>query len=67
MVAYKVISYVISFPGLTMLLSLCPFANFVDELAYYAYHSAQYNYYFSVIVDFSWNLTNSKWVPNFIR
>jgi hypothetical protein len=50
-----------------MLLSLCPFANFVDELAYYAYHSAQYNYYFSVIVDFSWNLTNSKWVPNFIR
>jgi hypothetical protein len=50
-----------------MLLNMCPLANFIDELAYYAYHSAQYDYYFTVIVEFSWNITNSKWVPTFLQ
>lgn len=62
----NILTHLMSTPDLVQLLRLSPFVVIIDELSYYAYHTAKYDRGFIFIAELSWEVNNGRWVPSAI-
>lgn len=62
----QTVNFIASTPALSMIMRFSPFIVLLDELSYYSYHETPYDKGFKSLADWTWNITNSKWVPSFV-
>ena len=62
----SLLAEIISTPNSGLIMRISPFIIILDEFSYYAYHAAKYDRGFQILVEISWNITNTKWVPRFL-
>lgn len=64
---YDILLGILSTPSAIILLQLSPLVIVLDDYSYYAYHSAGYDRGFKLIVEFTWELNNKRWIPPFLK